>query len=73
MQESSSGKGLFVEHCGESDKEVIDLINNTLNSMKKDRQENMGEISHKVKGIICKGQPVCSIVAAVYKAESWGE
>lgn len=66
-----SGKGLFVEHSGQGEKEVVDLITNSLNSMADYRPEENGEIFYKTQGIKCKGRPVCSIVAAVYKSEGW--
>lgn len=66
-----SGKGLFVEHDSDSKDGVESLINQSLTSMASYRPEERGEIHTKVEGIICEGDPVCSIVVAVYKSEGW--
>ncbi len=66
-----SGKGLFVEHHAPSEKEVIEQINDSLDSMATYREEERGKIFWETAGITCDGDPVCSIVAAVYKSEGW--
>src|SRR3989344_5396991 len=70
MQESGRG-GLFVEHHGKSESEVVKLITDSLNSMKSHRKEKYGEIKYEVAGIECKDKPVCALVAAVYQSEGW--
>lgn len=67
----NNGKGLFVEHSGNSEKEVIHKIKKTLESMAEYRPEERGIISYKTCGIKCKERPVCSLVAAVFKSEGW--
>jgi arginine decarboxylase len=67
----NSGKGLFVEHDGENEKDVIEQITDTLYSMSEYRPEEKGEIFHKTHGIKCLDAPVCSVVVAVYKSEGW--
>jgi arginine decarboxylase len=67
----NSGKGLFVEHTGRSEEEVIKQIEDSLNSMAEYREEERGKIFWETSGIVCKDEPVCSIVAAVYKSEGW--
>ena len=69
-QETSKG-GLFVEHHGETEDEVKDLITKSLNTMKANRAEKYGEIKHEISGIKCAKEPVCALVAAVYKSENW--
>lgn len=69
--QAKDGRGLFVEHEGAQKKEVVRQINETLANMMEYRQETFGEINYKVVGIECKDNPVCAIVAAVYKIESW--
>jgi len=64
-------KGLFVEHHGNTEEEVKRLIENSLNSMIKYRKEKFGEINYKITGTRCNGKPICTIVCAVYKIESW--
>lgn len=66
-----SGKGLFVEHDGRSEKDVVAQITSSLNSMSEYRPEERGEIYHKTSGIKCEDKPVCSLVVAVYKSEGW--
>jgi len=35
------------------------------------REEERGDIYWETEGTKCEGNPVCSIVAAVYKSEGW--
>jgi len=72
VQEMESRKGLFVEHNGETEEEVKDLITQTLTTMKTTRDDDMGGINYKISQIECKTMPVCSIVAAVFQSEGWG-
>lgn len=71
MNKDNSQKGLFVEHHGHSEKEVKNLITETLNSMTKYRKDEYGPINFKTVGIKCKDKPVCALVAALYKTEDW--
>lgn len=64
-------KGLFVEHCGSSKKEVENLINNSLKNMQKYRPEKYGKINHKIVGIKCKIKPVCALICAIFESEGW--
>lgn len=71
LAQDGSGKGLFTEHEGHSEQEVINLINETLNCMVKYRPEEYGPITYETAGITCTKKPVCALVAAVYQAEGW--
>jgi len=71
MAEDDKKGGLFVEHHGESEEEVKDLITKSLASMKSHRTEKYGEIKYEIAGIKCKKNPVCALVTAVYKSEKW--
>ncbi len=71
MTEEKIKKGLFVEHIGSSKKQVEADIKKSLNSMMKYRKNKFGKIQQKVIGSTCKGDPVCALVAAVYKSETW--
>ena len=64
-------KGLFVEHCGENEDEVMTKINKSLASMTEYRKESYGPIQHKTMGITCQDEPVCAVVAAIYDTEGW--
>jgi arginine decarboxylase len=66
-----SGKGLFTEHEGHSEQEVINLINETLGCMVFYRPESYGPIQYVTAGITCTKNPVCALVAAVYRSEGW--
>ena len=71
MAEDGSKKGLFTEHEAHSKAEVENLIHETLSSMVKYRKEKYGPVQMEVVGITCESKPVCALVAAVYKTESW--
>jgi len=71
VQDQTSGKGLFVEHHGASEEYVQQQINGTLKSMMAARPEQFGDIQMKVCGATYTNQPMCVLVAAVYKAEPW--
>lgn len=70
-QKNNSGKGLFVEHQGNSEEEVKELIMTSLKNMQEYRSDEYGAINHKIIGIKCKDKPVCAVVVAVYKSEDW--
>ena len=63
--------GLFVEFDGKSEEEVKDKITSTLKSMCSYRPEEVGEIQMVIESVECVDQPVCALVAAVYKSEGW--
>tara|TARA_Y100000034_G_C6667879_1_gene293053 strand:- start:143 stop:613 length:471 start_codon:yes stop_codon:yes gene_type:complete len=66
------GKGIFVEHTGNSKKEVQKNIESSLKDITKmTNWRNTTETKSVIKGIKCKNQPVCTLVAAVYKVEDW--
>ena len=71
VTEDSPKRGLFIEHYGESEEEVISLINKSLASMTSYRNETFGPIQYKTMGITCEDEPVCAVVAAVYETEGW--
>jgi len=70
-QNKNCGKGIFVEHKGSSEQEVKELISKSLESLRDYRPEEYGDINYRIVGVKCKGRPVCSVVAAVYKSEAW--
>jgi len=72
-QESTTGKGLFVELHGNSKHEVEQAIDQTLNSMIASRPSSYGPIQREVVGKTCVDQPVCALVLAVYKSEGWDD
>lgn len=66
-----TGKGLFVEHEGTSKHYVEESINKSLTDLMKTRGIDFGEINMVVNGATCQGEPVCSMVVAVYQSEPW--
>lgn len=73
VQNQETGKGLFVEHHGASEQAVRADITDSLKALVEGRNEEFGPINMKIQGTICHRDPVCSLVAAVYKSEPWGD
>ena len=72
LTDSDGGWGLFVEHVGETEDDVQELINKSLTSMMADRQEyEWGNIQSKIISTASKKEPVCALVLATYKREDW--
>jgi arginine decarboxylase len=71
VQEKESGKGLFVEHEGNSEKSVRSDIRQSLEALMATRNVDFGNIRMEVTGITCKHHPVCAMVVAVYQASDW--
>lgn len=69
--DEATGKGLFVEHEGESKGHVERNIESSLTQMMEIRGIDYGEIHKAVAGILCEKDPVCALVLAVYRSESW--
>jgi arginine decarboxylase len=71
VQEKETGKGLFVEHEGGSEKKVRRDIEQSLTALMATRNVDFGEIEMKVVGKTCTHHPVCAMVVAVYQASDW--
>lgn len=71
VQDKKTGKGLFVEHEGLSEKKVRDDITQSLQALMATRNVNFGKIHMKVIGRTCKHEPVCALVVAVYESQQW--
>lgn len=71
MTKGETPKGLFVEHTGSNQEEVISLIKKSLTDMISYRPESFGEIDYEVVGIKCNEKPVSAVVAAIYQSEDW--
>jgi arginine decarboxylase len=69
--DEATGRGLFVEHEGENKSQVERQIEHSLQALMQTRGIDFGEIHMKVDGILCENDPVCAVVIAVYKSESW--
>jgi arginine decarboxylase len=71
VQDAETGKGLFVEHEGNSEQAVRDDIQHSLEALMKTRNIDFGPIQMKVAGTTCTDQPTCAMVVAVYQASDW--
>ena len=73
-QEWTSGRGLFAEAEGASEREVKEQIDRTLQEMMRRRSDiAWGDVEIEVSGITCTGRPVCAISTAIYASESWSQ
>lgn len=70
-QEQESGKGLFVEHEGHSEAEVRHDLEATLTSIAGSRDEVFGAREYAVQGTVCRDEPACALVVAVYGSAPW--
>lgn len=71
VQEKETGKGMFVEHEGNSELKVVEDIKQSLTALMATRNVDFGEIHMKVVGKTCKHLPVCALVAAAYQTQGW--
>lgn len=71
VQDKDSGKGLFVEHEGGSERAVRNDIKQSLEALMATRNVNFGEIQMRVVGRACTTHPVCALVVAVFQATDW--
>lgn len=69
--QQEDGRGLLVEHEGESEAGVREAIEHSLQALARNRDMQFGPIQMKVCGAISHGQPVCALVAAVFESNSW--
>ena len=72
VQHEETGRGLFVEHEGNSERQVRDDIERSLSALMEARpQVQFGPIQSVVQGARCESTPVCAMVVAVYEAAGW--
>jgi arginine decarboxylase len=72
VQEEVSGRGLFVEHEGDDEAQLRSDLESTMQALVRGRPNHaFGPINTAVQGGVCRAEPVCSLVVAVYEAESW--
>lgn len=71
VQETGTGRGLFAEAMGASESEVRLQLSGTLSDMVQAREGDWSPIETAVAGAICKGRPLCALVAATYRSEGW--
>lgn len=66
-----SGRGLFVEHHGESEAEVTSLIESSLSDMRGTRPDIFGPVEFVTAGVRCEEGAVSALVSAVFTSEAW--
>lgn len=71
VQDKATGKGLFVEHEGNSEEYVRKSIRHSLEALQATRNIDFGPIHMVVKGVTCAHLPVCAMVVAAYQASDW--
>ena len=71
VQDKKTGKGLFVEHEGNSEEAVRRDITQSLEALMATRNVDFGNISMHVVGRVCSHNPVCALVVAVYQSKGW--
>ncbi len=71
VQDKRTGRGLFVEHEGNSEKAVRKDIRASLQALMATRNVDFGDINMEVIGRTCTHMPVCAMVVAVYESERW--
>lgn len=71
VQEKETGRGLFVEHEGNSETAVRRDITQSLAALMATRNVDFGEIQMQVVGKTCTHHPVCAMVVAAYQASDW--
>lgn len=69
--QAKDGKGLFVEHTGSKEEEVMRLIKQTILDMLRYRKEKFSKIHYVISGSRCELEPICALACAVYKLEGW--
>lgn len=71
-QDESTGRGLFVEHHGHAEAQVVADIESSLDALIDGRPEvEFGPISMEVRGRTCTEAPVCAVVLAVFESTPW--
>lgn len=71
VQRLDGGGGLFVEHEGPSERYVTDQIRASLADLVAGREGEFTGPDWVVNGVVCTGDPVCSLVIAPYESVSW--
>ena len=71
VQDPETKKGLFVEHEGNSEKQVRLDISQSLIALMATRNVDFGPINMQVTGRTCTNHPVCAMVVAAYQSSDW--
>jgi pyruvoyl-dependent arginine decarboxylase (PvlArgDC) len=69
--QAGDGRGLLVRHTDPSQENVVNEIQTTLRDLVGTRKEKFGPVRYVVQHVKCIEEPVCCLVAAVFRSESW--
>jgi arginine decarboxylase len=72
-READSGRGLFVEHWGTTERQVRRDIEQTLTELAVGRGIKIDEYDSAVVGTICDSAPVCALAIAVFAVMPWSQ
>jgi arginine decarboxylase len=70
--QQADGRGLLVEHYGDSREAVEAAVHASLADMVERRPGSWSEPHMVISGIRCEGRPVCALVVAAYETAEWG-
>jgi arginine decarboxylase len=70
-RETDTGRGLFVEHWGTTERQVRRDIEDTLSALAVARGIVIGDYESAVVGIVCDSAPVCALAIAVFAVTPW--
>ena len=72
QDDANQAWGLFVEHVGESEEDVVEQIHGSLQYMTSYRTDSTwGAIQHCTTSVSCEGDPVTALVIAHYQLTAW--
>ena len=63
--------GLFVEHSGDTEEEVLEQIRLSLTDMGEQRGGHYGPVESVTAKACCSDRPVCAVVVAAYEVAGW--
>ncbi len=69
--QAGDGRGLLVRHTDPSQENVVNEIQLALRDMAAVRKEKFDPIRYVVQHVKCLENPVCCLVAAVFRSEEW--
>jgi arginine decarboxylase len=71
VQDDRTGAGLLVEHEGDAEDQVRELITTSLDELQISRGIAFGPPRMLVTGILCVKDPVCALVLAAFGSQDW--
>jgi arginine decarboxylase len=71
VREPVGGQGLIVDLSGDDAEQLSRQLHASLLHMQKARGVSFGAISTETASVTCDGEPVCAVVAAVFRSEPW--